>query len=234
MTNNDDYEGKSAEYTFSLMQILRNDPDYVGALSKAREDVKKTKEGLLQKSKEYCEKYQKEIEEGTKLQQKLLTEGKSQGLTEEQIFYGKSFIPTKRTPILNWLFFFMRDEDTHQKSQTPEELLKEYIDRFGSEYEDINDETISMMKGINTDLPTGYDDEDIELEDVLSDNSSEPVEMDTYIYGNLSIAEFKKLKKLKALSKSSNENEAFVAYRKCLELCKKYGLEFDKIPCNIK
>ena len=43
-----------------------------------------------------------------------------------------------------------------------------------------------------------------------------------------------KIKKLKALSQSPNEKEAFLAYRKCLELCKKYDLEFDKIPCNVK
>jgi hypothetical protein len=44
---------------------------------------------------------------------------------------------------------------------------------------------------------------------------------------------FVKIKKLKALSKSPNENEAFLAYRLALKLCKKYGLEFDKIPCDV-
>jgi hypothetical protein len=41
---------------------------------------------------------------------------------------------------------------------------------------------------------------------------------------------FVKIKKLKALSQSDNENEAAAAFIKCRELCKKYGLEYDKIP----
>ena len=43
-----------------------------------------------------------------------------------------------------------------------------------------------------------------------------------------------KIKKLKALSRSSNESEAFQAYRKALELCKEYNLEFDRIPCYVE
>jgi hypothetical protein len=43
-------------------------------------------------------------------------------------------------------------------------------------------------------------------------------------------ATFQKLKKLKALAKSDNEEEAFLAFRKCMELCKKFNLEFDKLP----
>lgn len=55
-------------------------------------------------------------------------------------------------------------------------------------------------------------------------------ELFEYLYGNITMATFSKLKKLKRLSKSPNENEAFRAYRKCLELCEQYNVEFDKIP----
>jgi len=57
--------------------------------------------------------------------------------------------------------------------------------------------------------------------------------MDTFIYGNMTHETFKKIKKLKALSRSDNENEAFLAYRMCLQLCERHGLDIDRIPCNI-
>ena len=41
-------------------------------------------------------------------------------------------------------------------------------------------------------------------------------DMTEYVYGNITIETFQKLKKLKALSKSDNENEAFSAYTKCI------------------
>ena len=55
-------------------------------------------------------------------------------------------------------------------------------------------------------------------------------DMLTYIYGNVTLEKFQTLKKLKRLSRSPNEHEAFQAYRKCLELCKEYKIEFDRIP----
>ena len=54
-----------------------------------------------------------------------------------------------------------------------------------------------------------------------------------YLYGNITMKTFSKLKKLKALSKSPNMNEAFSAYRKCLKLCKEHDVDFDKIPSVI-
>ena len=45
---------------------------------------------------------------------------------------------------------------------------------------------------------------------------------------------FDKIKKLKALAQSNNKNEAFLAYSKAIELCKEYGLNYDKIPCYVK
>lgn len=57
-------------------------------------------------------------------------------------------------------------------------------------------------------------------------------ELFEYLYGNITLDIFSKLKKLKALSKSSNENEAFSAYRKCLTLCEQNNIDFDKIPIS--
>jgi hypothetical protein len=54
-------------------------------------------------------------------------------------------------------------------------------------------------------------------------------EMDEFIYGNLTFDQFNKIKKLKALSRSANKAEAFAAYTKCIEMCKKYNIEFDKV-----
>ena len=52
--------------------------------------------------------------------------------------------------------------------------------------------------------------------------------------GNITLDTFNKIKKLKALSKSPNEEEAFQAYRKAIDLCKQYNLDFDRIPCYVE
>ena len=65
--------------------------------------------------------------------------------------------------------------------------------------------------------------EDVQLPEAAPD-------METYIYGNLTLEKFQTLKKLKRLSKSPNENEAFQAYRKCLEMCKQHNIDFDRVP----
>jgi len=54
--------------------------------------------------------------------------------------------------------------------------------------------------------------------------------MVTYIYANVTLDTFNKLKKLKALANSDNEEEADLAMKKCRELCKKYNLEYSKLP----
>jgi hypothetical protein len=59
-------------------------------------------------------------------------------------------------------------------------------------------------------------------------------DLEEFLYGNVTFDMFDKIKKLKALSKSSNKQEAFLAYSKAVELCKEYGLNFDKIPCYVK
>ena len=106
-----------------------------------------------------------------------------------------------------------------------EELTEYYIQKYGYE------EFIKKLEEGMTYTKEVYADE---LEDILTDDTEQPEEMDKFIYGNITHSDFKKLKKLKALSHSQNEKESFLAYRKCLELCDRFGLDFDKIPCVIK
>jgi len=219
--------------TYSLMAILRDDPDYAAALKKRGDDLQKDKQSLINASAQYSEKYQKEIEEGTKTYNKLLGEGKVSGHEGNPELGGK-FMPTKYTPILNFLFFSLRDEDVAPK-KTQAEIVSEYLKQFTDAGLEKNELVDLYIDGLISKLPDGYDDEEVDFDDVINEeNTNDPAEMDTFIYGNLTHNEFKKLKKLKALSQSSNEQEAFLAYRKCLELCKKWNLEFDKIPCNVK
>ena len=223
------------EQNYSLMAILRNDPDFAGALSKRKEEVKKDKQNLLEAAKKYTQKYEAEILEGTKQRQKLLTEGKERGLTEEEIFKGNTiFYPTLYTPILNMLYFILRDEAV-EYTKTNEEILNDYLKEFGVEPDE---KTRLYIKGILQSLAVEQKLDEmgdgISFADVTTaDVTVEPEEIGKFIYGSLTTDEFKKIKKLKALSRSGNEEEAFLAYRKALELCKKYHLEFDKIPCNL-
>ena len=221
------------EKPYSIMAILRSDPDYAAALKKRGDDLLKDKQSLIKASEQYSQKYEKEIEEGTRTYNKLLGEGKVSG-HEGSAELGGKFMPTKYTPILNFLFFALRDEDVAPK-KSQEEIVNEYLKQF-TDAGFAKSELIDLyIKGIVDKLPDGYDDEEVDFDDVINEeNTNDPAEMESLIYGSLTHSEFKRLKKLKALSKSQNEQEAFLAYRKCIELCKRYSLEFDRIPCNIK
>lgn len=190
----------------SLMKIL-NDPSLLfdnERMKKKIGEVKKDKESIIKSSQDYNNKYQKEIEEGTKKRQLLIEDGKNRGLKPEEALSGQ-FLLSKYTPILNWLYFLMREENVDTGW---EESRQKYNKQYGH-------------------LEDDYDYNE-------SGNMAEPEAMDSFIYGSMSHDMFKKIKKLKALSRSANENEAFIAYRMCVELCERYGLDMDKIPCNIQ
>lgn len=199
-------------HTYSLVALLKDDPDFSERLAKKTVEVKKDKESLLKMASDYSEKYHTQIEEGTRKQVKMLSEGNENGLSEEDTMkkvYSGGFVPTKYTPILNLLFFLMNEGSEFDRDAREElnELRKTYDKQYGH----LTDEA----------------------SETLSDSFVEPKDMIKYIYANMSQSTFQKIKKLKALSKSDNENEAFSSYRKCLELCKQYNLDFDKVPCNI-
>lgn len=186
---------------YSLISLLKNDAETAERFLRKIEELKEDKQTLIEAANEYSKQYKEEIEEGTKKRQKLLSEGESKGMTEEEVLkeHGK-FLPTIQTPILNFLYFILREADD--------------VDR-------------EMRELANKKLGQLYEEDNVLVE------LNEAEDMFEYLYKNMTHDTFNKVKKLKALSKSSNEEEAFLAYRKCLELCKKYNLEFDKIPCNV-
>lgn len=190
--------------SMSLMSIMRDDPDFGLRLKKKVEEIKNDKANLLTAADDYGKRYQDEIMEGTEKRARLLTEGQARGLSEEQIMegYGR-FIPTVYTPILNLLYFLLRES-----GETDAELYRQR-DRLNEQVGHLQDNS------------------------ELSENIKDPPKMEEYLYGNITLETFETIKKLKALSRSNNTNEAFAAYRKGLELCKKYNLEFDKIPCRV-
>lgn len=199
--------------SFSL-EKLREDPDFAALFAKKAEDIKKNKADLVEAARTYQGKYKQEIEEGTKKRQLMLTEGKKRGLTEDEIFRDNQlFIPTAQTPILNYLYFLLREEHDHSAAikvlraadelDTEFTLLKEeYEKKYGAE---------------------AHRDHEA---------PKEVPNMISYIYGNIGDDTMATLKKLKTLAMGENEKEAFVAFRKGREMAQKYGLDWDKIPYN--
>ena len=207
----------------SLMAIMRENPDLAKRLEEGTKEVRESKANLVAAANGYNERYEKEINEGTEKRKLLLEHGREQGKSEEEIFaeYNR-FIPTKYTPILNFLFFMMRDGNRPDWVS----LQKKVHEQYG--HVDLN-----LASAVSEDeLESVYgqlihEDE----QDLLKDNGTPS--MDSLIYGECTHKMFVRIKKLKAMSKSNNENEAFLAYRLCMKLCKKFGLDFDRIPCNI-
>lgn len=190
---------------YSLVALLKNDPDFAERLAHVKQEVEKDKVIIKKAVNTYTQKHELEIAEGTKKMRLLLTEGESKGLTEEQIVetYGK-FLPTVRTPILNMLYFILReseeiDRDLYQRRDMAEKN-KKYI---------------------------GFE------EEKAFESMKEPDDMFTYLYGHITLDTFNKLKKLKSLTTSNNIEESTLAFKKCRELCVKYNIEYDKIPCNV-
>lgn len=184
----------------SLISLITNNQNideqvFIRKVKQAKED----KKVLVNAASSYSQKYEKEITEGTKQKQLLLEDGLKSGLSEEDAEkrIGR-FLPTKSTPILNFLYFILRE--TEEADRGLDILRKEYNNRFGHLYHDN-----------------------------LSDNNKTPT-FSNYLFESVEHEIFKKLKKLKSLSKSQNLKEATLAFAKCRQLCDKYGLDYDKIP----
>lgn len=207
----------------SLMSIMRESPDIAKRIEEGTKEVRETKKNLLNNAAEFTEIYHNEIEEGTKKHQLLLENGAERGLKEEDVLkeHGK-FIPSKETPIMNFIYFLMRDGDHPNWMGIHKELNKSH----GHNDEQLN----GAMSDYELDQILGW----LVHEDEKYQSVKEPQEMDRFIYGNMSHDIFVKMKKLKALATSPNKNEALLAYRLCWKLCKKYGLEYDKIPCAVE
>jgi len=194
--------------SLSLMAIIRDDPDFGKRIQKKVEEIKQDKANLLNLADDYGQRYQQEIIEGTELRNRMLTEGTSKGLSEEQIMasYGK-FVPTVYTPILNLLYFLIMES-----ADDPYYGDKRY------------------QKRTRLDEQFGH----LREEEVKSEVLKEPPKMEEFLYGTLTLEQFDVLKKLKALAQSPNINEATLAFKKCRELCAKYELDYERIPCYVK
>ena len=207
----------------SLTNIIRDNPDLTKRLEEGTKEVRKSKTNLVQAANNFNNKYTDEIEEGTRRRQILLENGKEVGKTEEEVLGTcGGFIPSVRTPIMNFLFFMMRDGNRSDWVGIQKDLNEQYGHIDTNLEEVVSEKELDQLYG------------QLIHDDAQYKNVNEPEEMDRFIYGDMSHDLFIKIKKLKALSRSDNQNEAFLAYQICMRLCRKFGLEIDKIPCNIK
>jgi len=167
---------------------------------------------LRKRADDYNTSYSQEIREGTEKRQLLLTEGLSKGLSPDKIDFGPNFIPSEKTPVLNFLFFTLRDEFSGDITVLREE-------------KDLGKDSKELLEYYNNKISSGAVEDKVDkFENPLQPNVGK------YIYGDVDIEMFDKIKKLKALSNSPNESEAFSAYRMAKKLCEKYKLDFDRIP----
>lgn len=167
-----------------LLAVIQNNPDYSKHLEKRFKEVKQDKKNLLDAAKVIAQQHAEEIEEGTRKRQLLLAEGEQRGLDEEDVMraYGR-FIPTVRTPILNLLYFILKDEAPPAFA----ELRKEFFEKFGHEYDGLSKEELEEKYGREEHI------------EPVDENVEDPPEMMEYIYGNVSLKKFQIIKKLKAL-----------------------------------
>jgi len=228
---------------------MRSDPDFRSRIQKKTQEIKEDKAHLISTATQYNKTYRTEILEGTK----LLSEGISHGLTEEEIRvnYGK-FLPTTRTPLLNLLYFLLRESEggdrnlyerrdrineqlikSHQVDHSDDETTMADVDALLDELRQKDyDETRSSPK--RQEINQQFQKEKLSRTQEEAVKLKDTPDMVNYLYGNITLDTFNLIKKLKALSKSPNEKEAFLAYRKANDLCKKYNLDFDRVPCYVK
>ncbi len=121
--------------------------------------------------------------------------------------------------------------------KTEEEVISSYGKFIPTVYTPIlNFLYFFMMEGHDVEREILRNDQDEEHgqkvhKEMIYENVQEPDSMETFIYGNCTHKTYQTIKKLKKLSCSMvNENESAAAYIACIKLCKKYNLEFDKIP----
>lgn len=198
----------NSNITSFTLDKLKDNPDFAKIFAKKAGDLKKDKAGLVEASQNYQKKYEREIEQGTMKRALMLEDGQRRGLKEEQIFQDNQvFIPTKQTPILNFLYFILTESIREDPTVRELHLLKEEYERkYPEAAHELNDSGESKEL-----LP----------------------EMVSYIYNGIDSEDrMCTLKKLKTMSMSDNEKEAFIAFRKGREMAKKYNLDWDKIGIN--
>jgi hypothetical protein len=198
----------------SLVHLMgNNDEDFLHRIQKRTKEVEKDKAGIMSAATEYSQKYHNEIVEGTKKRQLMIENGARQGLSPEESLKNLAvFIPDKKTPILNMLYFLLHEYDGASDAL---QILREEKDK-NVNFNQLKNSLNERFGGLT------LDEIEQDIPDILE-----------FVYENVTIDIFNKVKKLKALSRSPNKEEAFSAYTKCMELCKKYNLDFDKVPCDV-
>jgi len=234
------------------LSVLLGNNDLAERLRKKTLQASNDKKDLLDAAKVYSQKYARDVEEGTKRKQLLITEGEHIGITaEEAICKHALFIPADDTPVLNFLHFILQEGGgvnvekevllemeekvknlTHNDDKSifengiPEQLVEYIHAKINQVKSNISLTNPNLENDMSKSIGDLYDDTYSldEVKNVL------PPSMEDVIYGSMTHADYVKVKKLKALSNSENESEASSAFIKCRSLCKKYGLDFDKVP----
>jgi hypothetical protein len=98
------------------LSLQKEDPTLQERIRNQMEHIKKSKNTLMNSAEQYSTKYQSEVVEGTKKLQRLLEDGRRKGKTDQEILDGQTvFCPSVRTPILNMLYFLLREHpDAHK------------------------------------------------------------------------------------------------------------------------
>jgi len=239
----------------SLMSIMRDDPDFGRRLQKKVQDIKEDKKHINETAEEYSKRYKQEIIDGTELRAKLLTEGSAKGLSEQEIMasYGK-FVPTVYTPILNMLYFLLRESEPQdvrkyrQRDAINEALIKAKQLNHDSNEKDLTEAELTSildakLKELHEqteaderrkELNWKFQQEQVNRPKEEEVSLKEPEDMETYLFGHLTLDQFNTLKKLKSLTYSSNIDEASLAFKKGKELAQKYKVDWEKIPSYYK
>lgn len=213
---------------YSLVELMKNDFCFE-SLKKAKEDTKKFKSSLDSSSKSYNDKYKDRIEKENLKRQLLLEDaGIEDGSPEAEEFFryrNDQFYLTKNTPILN--FLYLLNEEFDEVESKFESLKEEYEQKYGDLIHE-NVDTSVLKNDMAKKLEQVAQGSDYLTDDF--DTGDNVPHMEKYIYRNMDAGTFGKLKKLKALSMSDNEQEAKAAWIKCMDICDRFGLSFDDIP----
>ena len=196
--------------------------------------VKIDQVNLKEAASAYQSKYKVRIKEGTKKKQLLIEEGKSDGLNEGESLqrYGE-FLPSVQTPILNYLHFLTEEYYTEQDKK--DDILREELDKeHGADYHYDFDMDQLSEEGETKNRELNHLNEAAQaLQEAFPSKKYKTVpNVESFIYTNMDVGTFGRIKKLKALSLSENEEEAHSAWTKCMELCAKYNISMDDIPCS--
>ena len=117
----------------SLAQFIPLDKMISERIQQGKKEIAKNKKKVLNIAEVYNNKYEKEILEGDNKVRKMLREDSSLKEEDVHIQFGK-FVPSLRTPILNFLYFFVNEGYDDEK-----ELEREIQDeKYGRLFEEVD------------------------------------------------------------------------------------------------